>query len=177
MPNGYVADSSTTRYDGQALPQDVPSPLPASQECGALAQTASIRAAGINTADFAQATYANQSRTAMITEEIDAFQGADARNAMTALWHAFGLCKTFDQEYAGVAAPTSLTRSALRGTWPGIKAVEISPTYEGGLTLVFIRVGYAIVTVLDSSTGSDDGSAAISMAERLADRLAAAEKG
>jgi hypothetical protein len=177
MPEGYTVDKSSTIYDGVALPTDSPSPVPSSQICDALAQTAWIRTAGFDTADFAEADYLSASRTEEIAEEIDAFQGTDAQSAMTALWQVFGRCKTYVQLYNGVTATVTLTRSAVSSQPAGIKAVELSPEFHGGETIVAIRVGYAIVTVLDSSEGSDDGSAAVAMAERIASRLATAEHG
>lgn len=41
-----------------------------------------------------------------------------------------------------------------------IKAVIVSPAFEGGETLVAIRMGSQIVTTLDSSSGKDLGSPA-----------------
>lgn len=175
MPNGYSVNKPSTVYDGEALPVDTPSPVPASQICDTLSQTAWVRAAGINTADFAEADFLNSSHTEEISEEIDAFPGTDAQTVMTALWQAFGSCKNFTQSSNGVTATVTLTRSALDGMPAGIRAVEVSPQFQGGETLVAIRVGYAIVTVLDSSEGSDNGSGAVSMAERIASRLSAAE--
>lgn len=177
MPKGFTVYPQGTRYDGVALPEDTPSPVPGSQLCAILAQTAWIRAAGINTQDFAQSDYLNSGRTEEVAEEVDAFQGTDAQQAMTALWNAFGRCKSFTQSANGPTTTTYLSRSRIGGQQDGIKAVELSPEYQGGETLVAIRVGYAIVTVLDSSTGSDNGSAALTMAERIATRLAAAENG
>jgi hypothetical protein len=72
----------------------------------------------------------------------DAFQGTDAQKTMTALWNAFGRCKSFTQSSNGVTATEN-----------------------------------AIVTMTDSSADSDDGSAAVAMAERIASRLSAAETG
>lgn len=177
MPNGYTADNSATVYDGSMLPSDTPSAVPAAQVCDVLTQTAWIRASGISAADFAEAGYASPDRTASISEEIDAFKGDDAQQAMTELWDTFGRCAVFTEPFGGKAVKTTLTRSVLGGQWGGIEAVELSPSLEGGLTVVAVHVGYAIVTVLDSSTGSDDGSAAVSMADRIATRLSAAENG
>jgi hypothetical protein len=177
MPAGYTADKTTTIYDNHALPEDQPTAVPRSKACMILTQTAWIRAAGIITDDFAQAGYASPSRTAGVAEEIDAFDGGDAKTAMNALWRAFASCKSFSQSFGTQTAATTLTRSVLHGKWPGIKAVEVSPKFEGGVTLAAVRVGYAVVTVLDSSTGSDEGAAAVSLADRIADRLSAAEKG
>jgi hypothetical protein len=175
MPKGYTVASSVTRYNAAALPDDSPSPVPAANTCAILAQTAWIRASGIDTPDFAQAGFVNSANTEEISEEIDAFQGADAQKAMTALWQAFGHCATFTEPYSGTTAKMTLSRSMIGGQWSGIKSVLVSPAFAGGETMVAIRAGYAIVTVIDSVDSSDEGSAAVSMAERIASRLSAAE--
>lgn len=177
MPKGYAADPSLTRHDGVALPDDSPSPVAAAQVCQVLNETSWIRASGLDTPDFAQADFGNSARTEEIYEEIDAFQGADAQKAMTALWQAFGRCATFTETSSGVTAKMTVSRSMIGGKWTGIKSVQLSPAYIGGDTAVAIRVGYAIVTVFDSTESSDDGSAAISMAEQIASRVKAAETG
>jgi hypothetical protein len=96
---------------------------------------------------------------------------------MTALWQASGRCATFLDAYGGVIAKMVLSRSMIGSQWTGIKSVQLGPAFIGGDTAVAIRVGYAIVTVFDSTESSDDGSAAISMAERIASRVSAAEAG
>jgi hypothetical protein len=53
-------------------------------------------------------------------------------------------------------------------------AVQTSPAYLGGTTLVAIRVGNVIVTCLDSSSGNDKGSAALKYAERIATKVRSA---
>jgi hypothetical protein len=175
MPKGYVAVPSLTRYDDVALPDDLPTPVAGAQVCQVLTDTSWISASGLTTEDFAEAGYGNTARTEEISEEVDAFQGADAQKAMTGLWQALGRCATFSTSYSGMTAKITLTRSMIGGKWTGMKGVELSPTFVGATTMVAVRVGYAIVTVLDSSESNDDGSAAVSMAEKIAGRVSAAE--
>jgi hypothetical protein len=177
MPKGYVSEKSLSRYNGVALPDDSPSPVAGAQLCQILTETSWIRASGLTTPDFAEAAFGNTARTEEVYEEIVAFQGADAQKAMTALWQAFGRCANFTEAYGGMNAKIALTRSMIGGQWAGIKSVQLTPAFVGGDTAVAIRVGYAIVTVFDSTESSDDGSAAISMAERIAGRVSAAEAG
>jgi hypothetical protein len=175
MPHGFAVISSATTNGGSALPEDSPSPVPAAQLCTTLSETAWIRAAGVTTADFAETSFGNSSDTEEISEEIDAFQGTDAQRAMTALWQSFGRCHTFTETSSGVTAAMTLTKSTIGGHWAGIKAVQLSPSYDGGTTIVAVRVGYSIVTVLDSSESNDDGSGAVSIADQIASRVSAAE--
>jgi hypothetical protein len=177
MPKGYIIEKSLSRYNGAALPDDSPSPVARAQLCQTLTKIDWIGASGISTTDFAEEDFGNTGRTEEISEQIAAFQGADAQQAMTALWQAFGRCANFTEAYGGMNAKIALTRSMIGGQWAGIKSVQLTPAFVGGDTAVAIRVGYAIVTVFDSTESSDDGSAAISMAERIASRVSAAEAG
>jgi hypothetical protein len=178
MPNGYHVNKSATVYDENAVPQDSPSAVPGSQQCQILSQTAWIRDSGVSTPDFAQADFLDSANTEEVNEEVDAFEdAADTQQAMTGLWQAFGRCASFTETSSGVDAKMTLTRSMISGRWTGIKSVLLSPSYDGGETMVAIRAGYAIVTVFESSESSDDGSAAVSMAERIAGRVSAAEAG
>jgi hypothetical protein len=142
-----------------------------------LTGTGWIMDGGVNTADFAQSDYMNASRTAEIAQEIDFFQAGDAQKVMSRLWRAFGHCQTFTQQTHGTTATTSVTRAELPGVGDqAIKAVETAPVYYGGMTLVAIRVGDAVVTFMDSSSSSDEGAAAVTMAERVAQRVRAAQQ-
>lgn len=176
MPDGYKVAPSTTRNTGSQLPSDSAQPVPASQVCQAFAQTAYIRAAGIVTGDFAQSDYVSADQSQEIAEEIDIFTGTDAQKAMTTLWHEFGKCSSFSYQPNGTTVSSTLTRSRLPGKGDdAIKAVIVSPAFEGGETLVAIRMGSQIITTLDSSSSKDLGSPAVGYAEQIAQRLRAAE--
>jgi hypothetical protein len=177
MPKGFQIDSSGTRNSGQALPQDASQPVSAKQACNLLTGTSWILAGGINSSDFAENDYTNASKTEEIAQEVDFFQPGDATKVMSRLWQVFGRCRSFTQQAAGTTAKTSTTRTRLRKVGNGgIKAVELSPVLDGGTTLVAIRVGDAIVTCLDSSAGSDDGAAAVTLAKHIAQRVRAAQQ-
>jgi hypothetical protein len=176
MPNGYKVDPSTTRNTGSQLPSDTAMPVPASQICQVFTKTAYIRAAGISTGDFAQSDYVSADQSGEIAEEIDIFTGTDAQKAMTTLWQEFGKCSSFSYQSNGTTVSSTLTRSRLPGEGDeAIKAVIVSPVFEGGQTIVAIRVGSQIITTLDSSSGKDLGSPAVGYAEQIAQRLRAAE--
>jgi len=176
MPNGYKVDPSTTRNTGSQLPSDTAQPIPASQICQTFAETAFIRAAGIATGDFAQSDYISANQSQEIAEEIDIFTGTDAQKAMTTLWQEFGKCSSFSYQSNGTTVSNTLTRSRLPGEGDeAIKAVIVSPAFNGGETIVAIRMGSQIITTLDSSSGKDLGSPAVGYAEQIAQRLRAAE--
>jgi hypothetical protein len=71
---------------------------------------------------------------------------------------------------------STLTRSRLHGAGDeAIKAVIVSPVFQGGETLVAVRMGSHVITTLYSSSGSDLGSPAVGYARQIAHRLQAAQ--
>jgi len=174
MPKGYKVGSAT-RNTGSQLPSDTAQPMPASQVCPAFTQTSFIRAAGISTGDWAEGDYISPDQSQEVFEEIDVFTGADAQKAMAKLWQELGKCSSFSYASNGTTASSKLTRSRVPGEGSdAIKAVIVSPVFEGGETLVAIRMGSQVITTLDSATSQDLGSPAVGYAERIAQRLRAA---
>ena len=174
MPKGYKVGSAT-RNTGSQLPADSAQPLPASQVCPAFTQSSYIRAAGIDTGDWAEDDYISADQSREIFEEIDVFTGTDAQKAMATLWQEFGKCASFSYPSNGTTVSSTLTRSRLPGEGDdAIKAVIVSPAFEGGETLVAIQLGPRIITTLDSAPGADLGSPAVGYAEQLAQRLRSA---
>jgi hypothetical protein len=178
MPAGFRVDPSGSRNAAQALPQDTFQPVPNSRVCGLLDGTSWIAAGDVSTTDFAQNDYANASKTEELAQEVDAFQPGDAQKVMTRLWRVFGYCRTFSTQANGTTATVSLTRHRLaRVGDQAIGAVWATPVFQGGTSLVAIRIGDAIVTVLVSSTSSDKGAAAaVAMAKHVAQRVLAAQQ-
>lgn len=177
MPSGYRIDASGTRNAGQSLPQDTPQTVSAAKACQLLTGTSWIEAAAITAADFAQNDYGNASHTAEIAQEIDYFQAGDGAKVLSQLWGVFGHCRSFSVQANGSTGKVTLTRSQLAGVGDqAIKAVWTTPLYLGGTTLVAVRSGDAIVTVLDSSPGNDLGAEAVTLAKRIAQRLQAAQQ-
>jgi hypothetical protein len=174
MPKGYKAGSAT-QNTGSQPPSDTAQPMPPSQVCEAFTESSFIRAAGIATGDWAQSDYISTDQTHEVLQEIDTFTGTDAQKAMAKLWQEFGQCSSFSDQVNGTTAPSTLTRSRLPGEGDeAIKAVIVSPVIEGGKTLVAIRTGSQVITMLDSSSGNDLGSAGVDYAEQILRRLGAA---
>lgn len=178
MPAGFRIDPSGSRNAAQALPQDTFQPVPNSRVCGVLNGTSWIAAGEIGAADFAQNDYANASKTAEVAQEVDAFQPGDAEKVISRLWRVFGYCRTFTMPANGTTASVSLTRHRLAGVGDqAIGAVWATSAFLGGTSLVAIRIGDAIVTVLVSSAGSGKGAAtAVATAKRVAERVRAAQQ-
>ncbi len=174
MPKGFKAGSAT-RNTGSQAPSDTAQPVPASQVCVAFTQSSYIRVAGIATNVWAEGDYLNATQDQEVFEEIDTFTGNDAQKAMATLWRQFGKCSSFRYKTNGTTAPSTLTRSRVPGDGSdAVKAVIVSPLFDGGQTLAAIRVGSQIVTTLDSSPGKDLGSQAVGYAAQIAQRLRAA---
>lgn len=173
LPSGYKLNPATLPNTGSQPPSDVRQPVPASQVCQDFEDISFVLVGGVNTGDFAQRAY-NAGQSATISEEVDVFTGTDAQQVMTRLWRDFGKCSSFSYQYNGITASNTLTRSRLRRDGvDAIKAVIVSPEFEGGMTLVAIRVDSQVITVLDSSAGSDLGSPAVHYAEQIEWRLVA----
>lgn len=175
LPAGFTLNPQYTRNSVDAVVPDSSSPLPSGQVCQRLTATAWIATAGITGATFAENDYGDASKAQEIALEIDAFHGDDAQKVMTGLWAVFGRCQAFTYSASGMTVSTKLVRSRLAGAGDeGIKAVLTAPVFDGGETLAAIRVGNTIVTSLYSSSHSDLGAAAVSMAGTLATKLRSA---
>jgi hypothetical protein len=171
MPKGYKAGPAT-RNTASQLPSDTAQPLPASQVCRAFTQSSFIRAAGISTGDWAERDFISADQSQEVFEEIDIFTGNDAQKAMSTLWQEFGKCSSFSYQSNGTTASSTMTRSRIpREGDDAIKAVIVSPDFEGGQTLVAVRMGSEIITTLDSASDKDLGSPAVGYAEQIGQRL------
>jgi len=172
LPAGFKLDTQGARNTGASVAPDSSSPVPASKVCGLLTGTSWILAAGEDSATFAQNDYLDAGHTQEVAQEIDTFTGTDATKVMSGLWKAFGRCQDFTQKYNGMTARTTLVRSRpTSAAYAAIEAVQTSPTFTGGTTLVAIRTGNAIVTVLYSAASHDKGGAAVTLAEEIAQRV------
>jgi hypothetical protein len=172
LPAGFKLDTQGARNTGASVAPDSSSPVPASKVCGLLTGTSWILAAGEDSATFAQNDYLDAGHTQEVAQEIDTFTGTDATKVMSGLWKAFGRCQAFTQKYNGMTARTTLVRSRpTSAAYAAIEAVQTSPTFTGGTTLVAIRTGNAIVTVLYSAASHDKGGAAVTLAEEIAQRV------
>ncbi|MFL6056841.1 MAG: hypothetical protein ACJ72W_28675 [Actinoallomurus sp.] len=174
MPKGFRLIPDITRDTGDDG-SGASTPIPAAEICDALGQTSWIRVAGIASATFAQNGYGNAAQTDEIAQEIDTFRGDDAQRVMAKLRKVFAHCATFTDKSASPVAKIKLKTATVHGAGDqAMKAVETSPTWQGGTTLAAVRVGNAIVTMLVSSSHADKGAAAVTLAERVAKKVKAA---
>jgi hypothetical protein len=172
MPSGYKLDPSGERNTGESTQPDTTQQVSPSKVCSLLEGTSWIDATGIVAGSFAENDYINGDNTAEIAQEADAYSAADAQRTMTLLWRIFGKCEHFTTTSGGTTSAVTMTRSKLSGVGDeAYEAVQTSPAYMGGTTLVAIRVGDAIVTCLFSSSANDKGAAAVTYAEHIANSV------
>ncbi|HEV7935069.1 MAG TPA: hypothetical protein VGP70_22510 [Actinomadura sp.] len=175
MPKGFQLSADGVRNTGDAVAPSSSTPVAPGKVCGMLRQTSWTRVSGIGNATFAQNDFMDAGHTNQFAQEIDTFHGDDAQKVMSGLRKAFARCATFTDKADGMTAKVKLVRSALPGAGDeGIKAVQTSPAWEGGMTMVAIRVGNTIVTAFYSSSHADKGAAGVGMAKKIAKNVQSA---
>jgi hypothetical protein len=175
MPKGFRLSVEGARNSADAVAPASKAPLPPGKVCDVFTQTAWIRAGGVTNATFAQNDYVDAGRTNQVAQELDGFHGTDAQAAMAGLRRSLTGCAHYTQKSDGMVAKVRIVHSALKGVGDeAIKAVETSPVWEGGMTLVAVRVGTTVITVFYSSSHKDKGAAAVKMAEQLASNVGSA---
>jgi hypothetical protein len=173
MPSGFKADPDSVRNTGDHDAAATPDPIPAAKKCDALTSTSWINTAGITGVSFAQNDYTKGDYN-LIGQEIDGFPGSEARTVMSRLRRVFAGCAHFTTHQAGAAYQQSLLVKSLPGVGDeSLEGVVTSPAFEGGTTIIAVRVGNLIVTTLDTSQ-NDSGSALVPLTETLVGKVTAA---
>ena len=122
-------------------------------------------------AAFAQTEF-DDSYGDQVFPEVDAYRGTEATSVMAAYRRLFAACRTFMYDQSGTHAHVTL--KVHPGPTVGdesIRAVLTSPSFQGGATIVAVRVGQFVVTVYDNSTSKDLGAGAVGLAAAMARRL------
>ncbi|MEV5874476.1 hypothetical protein AB0L75_09655 [Streptomyces sp. NPDC052101] len=130
----------------------------AKPDCTRLEGTSWIQVTGFKGGvSFAQNDYANRGKTEEVVEEIDAFQGTTANAVMKEIRTVAGECATFTDTDAH--AKVRLTGRATAGLGDEAYTMTLtSGAWENGSTLIAVRSGSSVVTVL-STAGGDNGAA------------------
>jgi hypothetical protein len=175
MPKGFTLSKDGARNSGDGVAPPSNAPVAPGKVCAMLEQTAWVRAAGIDSATFAQNDYVDSAHENQVAQELDTFQGGGAHTVMTQLARVFTHCKSF-KDTSGVSLSTvKIASSKLSGIGDeGIKAVATSPAWSGGETLVAARVGQTVITTFYSSSHKDRGAAAVQYTRSLAKKVEAA---
>jgi hypothetical protein len=175
MPKGFQLSPDGVRNTGDAVAPPSRTAVAPGKVCGMLQQTSWTRVSGIDSATFAQNDFVDAGHTNQFAQEIESYHGDDAQKVMSGLRKAFAHCASFTDTSDGMRIKVKLVRSALPGAGDeGIKAVQTSPAWQGGMTYVAIRVGNSVVTAFYSSSHADKGAAAVKMAKKIAQNVRSA---
>ena len=172
FPAGFSIDPSATQDTGGDY-QPVGDTHPAKPDCTKLQTNAWIAITGLTGTSFTQQDRVNKARTAEIDQEIDVFKGTTAATAMERIGAIGTACPSFlDPD---TRSKVTVTEKPLTGTGDGGYVITLtSPHWQTGSTLVAVRVGTAVVTVL---SGDDSGHNGRVTAEKVAGHIAGRLKG
>jgi hypothetical protein len=173
LPAGFKVSPDLVRDSADGFgPLSTATASPTRSACKKLHTNVWIDGAGIGSASFAQTSFAD-SYSEEIDAEIDAFRGTDAQGVMTNLRKLFAACSKFKTTTPGIGHHTVkvVAKAGPRVGDDSIKAVLTSSAWQGGMTLVAVRVGNVVVSVLISWNKSDLGAKATNLAETMVKRL------
>ena len=171
LPAGFKVSPDAVRDSADVFGPPSTATTPMSSACKNLDTNAWIAGAGIGEASFAQTGFTD-SYGDEIDAEIDSFRDTDAQKVMTNLRKLFAACSKYKTTTSGT--PTTVKVVAKAGPRVGedsVRAVLTSPVWTGGTTLVAVRVGNAVVSIVYSSSKSDLGAKAADLAATIAQRL------
>jgi hypothetical protein len=166
FPAGFTAVADGAADSGGTF-LDPSTPSTAESDCATLETTGWMQATGYKGGvSFAQGDYANKDQTAEIAQAIDAFQGHTAETVLKSLKSVATECAAFTDtdEHAKVTVAGRATSGL------GDEAYTMTLTsghWENGTTLLAVRTGTSVITVL-STAGSDNGTAT---AKKVATRI------
>ena len=172
IPARYALDAGGSVDTGSGYQAPTASLPTGGTSCAGLDGTSWVNIAGHGSVSFAQNDYVDKDSAEEFAQEIDAFQGTTAQDVMTALSDIVAKCPTFKDSQTNSTVKVSVATSVS----PDDGAVVITlsdPQWQGTTTLMAVRVGHSVVTVL-SSANSGSAAFAKSTASQIAARLAAA---
>jgi len=177
VPKGFTADPGMTNDSGNLLHLPSAGPAPTKSNCDLLDTNVFVAAAGLTGFSSAQIGFTNAKMKGTIAEGIDVFADSDAQIVMKRMAALFALCKSYKVTYQGSRLTEHLVAAKLPGLGSeAIKARVTSPSLQGGITMVVAESGNTIVTTFYSSSGSDKGAGAVTMATNIMNKLKAAQK-
>ncbi|HET9172612.1 MAG TPA: hypothetical protein VFN97_24515 [Actinospica sp.] len=151
IPAGYAASGSGTENSGSDF-QTPSDPATAGPKCANLEATGWVNLAGYGSASFAQNDYVNNGSSEEFAQEIDAYQGTTAQAVMAALAKLGTACPSFSDSGTKSTVKVAVATGASLGD--GTVTITLTdPSWSSSETLVAVRVGTNVVTVLNSATG------------------------
>jgi hypothetical protein len=172
LPDRYKANTNLQRDSAETFSPPAAVIAPTAASCKELESNLWIEAAGSDSATFAQTGFTD-SYGSEVDAEIESYRGGDARTVMINLRKLFKICSTFKTtvEGAGRATVKVTTKAGPNVGDSSIRATVTSPVWEGGTTLIAVRVGSEVVSVLSSSAKNNGGATATKMAKLMVARL------
>ncbi|MEV5943214.1 hypothetical protein [Streptomyces sp. NPDC051994] len=167
---GYAVDASGVRDSGTMFQEPSSAPAALSKpDCTKLSGTGWITVTGDGGVSFAQNDYANKNTSAEIGQEIDVFRGTTAETVLNHLKKVVAACPTYKD--ADTKTTVKVKGAATSGLGDAAYTITLTDSaWQNGSTLIAVRQGTAVVTVL-STAGHDNGEAT---AKKLAARVTAA---
>jgi hypothetical protein len=172
LPARYKVDPAVVRDSAEAFNPAAKVVAPTRASCKELQTNLWIQAAGVDSASFAQTGFTDGVGSE-IDAEIESYRAADSQKVMKNLRKLFSVCSTFKLavEGAGRATINVVTKPGPKVGDESIRAVVTSPVWQGGTTLIAVRSGKEIVSVLSSSAKNNGGPAAAKQARLMVGRL------
>jgi hypothetical protein len=164
IPAGFVLDASGSVDTGSTY--QAPSASSGKPDCSNLGATGWVDLSGYGGVSFAQNDYVNKDSTEEFAQEVDVYRGETAQAVMTALAKLATVCPSYSDSSTSSTVKVSVVTGTSLGQ--GTVTIELSdPKWSGGTTLVAVRVGHAVVTVLDSAASGSGASYADTLAAQL----------
>lgn len=158
LPAHLVLEASGSRDTGDTFNPPSDGPAPTSKNCDALNASSWISATGMDGLSFAENDYTDSSGR-MFAQELDGYRGADAKTAMARVTKLFTVCGSFKSKQGSTTYTTKLTQKKLTGVGDeAFEAVLVSPTMQGGATLIAVRVGNVVVSTLYNDMATTGGA-------------------
>ncbi|WP_052433100.1 hypothetical protein [Streptacidiphilus carbonis] len=167
LPKGFSVNSAGTVNTGDGYnPPSSPSAVPVAKACDAIRGTSWIDASGLAGRSFAQNDYSDSAED-LFGQEVDGFQGNDAKTVMTALRKVFAECANAKVTVNGTAYSARTTLRTVSGLGDdAVEAVTTSADLDGGTTLIAVRVGDLVVTTIYNDQ-KGTGAADLALTRRL----------
>jgi hypothetical protein len=176
LPPRYKINPDVTRDSAEVFGPPVAPVEPTRASCKELATNLWIQGAGIESASFAQTGFGDDIGSE-IDAELESYRGDDAKKVMANARTLFTLCAKFKMQVKGAGRATIkvVSKPGPKIGDESVRAILTSPVWEGGSTLLAVRVGTEVVSILSSSARSNGGPAAAKQARLMVSRLTKSE--
>lgn len=170
VPHSLKANPRGSQDSGDPLGMPSTGPAPTAKDCTHLSDIPWIQIAGISGDAFAGSDFTD-SYSDDFNQEIDVFEGNTAATVMSRVKQLFASCAHFHQQQDGSTHAVTLTTKHLTGLGDdAVQGVLTSPDFQGGETLIAVRVGSFVVSTLYNDQRTT-GGADLALTEALVKRL------